>query len=156
MALKATSRFRATDAVRILTNAPGSGFVTTFADWLDVINGCQPTSYPPEIGLGPRVYCYNGRALSQYVHTDVLFQAYFVACLNLLGNTYPADLGNPYGQFIDHTGTGLPLPKGVTGGMTAFDDLSLLRTFVCIVECGSISSWPQEVGNELLSYSTAA
>ena len=24
--------------------------------------------------------------------------------------------------------------------MTAFDDLSLLRTFVCIVECGSISA----------------
>jgi hypothetical protein len=102
---------------RILTNAPGSDFVTTFADWLDVINGCQPTPYPPEIGIGPRVYCYNGRALSQYVHTDVLFQAYFVACLNLLGNTYPADLGNPYGQFIDHTGTGLPLPKGVTGAL---------------------------------------
>jgi hypothetical protein len=102
---------------RILTNAPGSDFVTTFADWLDVINGCQPTPYPPGIGIGPRVYCYNGRTLSQYVHTDVLFQAYFVACLNLLGNTYPGDLGNPYGQFIDHTGTGLPLPKGVTGAL---------------------------------------
>ena len=24
--------------------------------------------------------------------------------------------------------------------MTAFDDLSLLRAFVCIVECGSISA----------------
>jgi hypothetical protein len=95
----------------------------------------QPTPYPPEIGIGPRVYCYNGRALSQYVHTDVLFQAYFVACLNLLGNTYPADLGNPYGQFIDHTGTGLPLPKGVTGTLvdTGFGTFGApaIATLVC-------------------------
>ena len=52
------------------------------------------------------------RDLSAYVHSDVLFQAYFVAMLNLLGGTYRANPGNPYGSFIDHTGTGLPLPAG--------------------------------------------
>jgi hypothetical protein len=99
---------------RIHSNAAGENFVTTFAEWLDVINGCQPAP-SPLIGTGPHVYCHNGRDLAQYVHTDVLFQAYFVACLNLLGGTYPGDPGNPYGPFIDHTGTGLPLPPGMSG-----------------------------------------
>jgi hypothetical protein len=99
---------------RIHSNAPGEDFVTTFSEWLGVINGCQPPS-SPAIGNGPHVYCDNGRTLSQYVHTDVLFQAYFVACLNLLGGDYPGDPGNPYGRFIDHTGTGLPLPSGMSG-----------------------------------------
>ena len=31
--------------------------------------------------------------------------------------------------------------------MTAFDDLSLLRTFVCIVECGSISAAERRLRN---------
>jgi DNA-binding transcriptional LysR family regulator len=31
--------------------------------------------------------------------------------------------------------------------MTAFDDLSLLRTFVCIVECGSISAAARRLKN---------
>jgi len=31
--------------------------------------------------------------------------------------------------------------------MTAFDDLSLLRTFVCIVECGSISAAARRLRN---------
>jgi hypothetical protein len=102
----------------ILTNKKGVDFNTTFADWLSVINGCQPPK-SAAIGAGPRVFCHNGRAIGQYVHTDFLFQAYFVACVNLLGGTdgaaYPADAGNPYGPFIDNTGTGLPLPTGLSG-----------------------------------------
>ncbi|MGH3855669.1 MAG: hypothetical protein ACRDR6_19710 [Pseudonocardiaceae bacterium] len=38
--------------------------------------------------------------------------------MNLLGGagtSYLADAGNPYGQFFDHTGTGLPLPAGMNG-----------------------------------------
>ncbi len=101
---------------KILTNVPNVDFVTNFADWLNVINGCNPP-LNPAIGGGGRVYCYNGRALSQYVHADVLFQAYLVACVNLLGGSYPGDAGNPYGQFIDHTGTGLPLPAGMSGSI---------------------------------------
>jgi hypothetical protein len=100
---------------RILPNAPGTDFVTTFADWLDVINGCQPD---PTIPTGPRVYAHDGRVLASYVHRDVLFQAYFVACLNLFDGKYPADAGNPYGQSIDGTGTGVPLPPGTFGTPT--------------------------------------
>ncbi|MEO7195453.1 MAG: vanadium-dependent haloperoxidase [Pseudonocardiaceae bacterium] len=102
---------------RILTNTAGIDFNTTFTDWLSVINGCQPPA-SMAIAAGPRVYAYNGRAVAQYVHTDFLYQAYFVACVNLLGGagtSYLGDAGNPYGQFIDHTGTGLPLPIGMSG-----------------------------------------
>jgi membrane-associated phospholipid phosphatase len=96
---------------RIGTYAPHKDYVTTFAEWLDVINGCQP---PKQDTVG-QVYGHNGRDLAAYVHQDVLFQAYFVALLNLFGGNYRADAGNPYGQFIDHTGTGLPLPADFTG-----------------------------------------
>jgi len=118
--------------VRIQTGAPGEDYVTTFAEWLDVINGCQPAHSVTPAGL---VYCHNGRDLCQYVHADVLFQAYFVAMLNLLGGTYRADAGNPYGQFVDHTGTGLPLPAGVPGtradiGFGTFG-APMIATLVC-------------------------
>jgi len=102
---------------RILTNTKGVDFVTTFGEWLDVINGCQPVE-SPDIAAGPRVYCHTGRDLSQYVHRDFLYQAYFVACVNLLTKHYRADAGNPYGQFVDGTGTGLPLPAGMSGSVS--------------------------------------
>lgn len=99
---------------RILTNQAGVDFNTDFSTWLNVINGCQPLP-SPAIQACPRVFAHNGRAIAQYVHVDFLYQAYFVACVNLLTGGYPADEGNPYGQFIDGTGTGLPLPAGVSG-----------------------------------------
>ncbi|HEY8226938.1 MAG TPA: vanadium-dependent haloperoxidase [Pyrinomonadaceae bacterium] len=89
---------------RIQTNQAGEDFMTTFTEWLDTQNGCNPTR---SITPGPLVFCRNGRDLSQYVHIDALFQAYFVACLNLLGNGYLADAGNPYGVIIDG-GAGRP------------------------------------------------
>ena len=89
---------------RIRTNAPGIDFMTTFSDWLDVQNGCNETA---RITPGLLVFCRNGRDLSQYVHIDVLFQAYFVALLVLLGGGYPVDAGNPYGVIIDG-GAGRP------------------------------------------------
>ncbi len=98
------------------SNTPGVDFVTTFPEWLDIINGCQP--WPSQdIATGPRVYCHTGRELAQYVHRDVPFQAYLVACINLLVGGYPADPGNPYGRFIDATGTGLPLPVQMSGAV---------------------------------------
>jgi membrane-associated phospholipid phosphatase len=100
----------------IASNTPGVDFATTFPEWLDVINGCQP--WPSvDIATGPRVFCHTGRDLAQYVHRDVPFQAYLVAGINLLVGGYPADRGNPYGQFIDASGTGLPLPAGVSGAV---------------------------------------
>jgi len=100
----------------IKTNQAATDFNSDFPTWLKVINGWQPPA-SPAIASGPRVYCCNGRAASQYVHVDVLFQAYFVACVNLLSNGYAAAIENPYGQQIDN-GTGKPLPTGMFGTMS--------------------------------------
>lgn len=118
----------------IASNTAGVDFVTTFAEWLDVINGCQPAP-SPDIASGPRVFSHTGRDIAQYVHRDILFQAYLVAGVNLLGGGYPVDAENPYGQFIDATGTGLPLPAGMSGaladiGFTTFG-APWISVFVC-------------------------
>lgn len=97
--------------MQIATVAAGVDFMTTFPSWLDVQNGCQPTDSLTPGGL---VFCRNGRDLGQYVHIDALHQAYFCACLNLLGGGYPWNVGNPYGQ-TPEPGSGLPLPPGVPG-----------------------------------------
>jgi hypothetical protein len=100
--------------MKIATVAPGVNFMTAFQSWLDVQNGCQPTDALTPAGL---VYCRNGRDLGQYVHIDALHQAYFVACLNLLGGGYRWNIGNPYGQ-TPEPGSGLPLPAGVPGSIS--------------------------------------
>jgi membrane-associated phospholipid phosphatase len=89
---------------RIRTNAPNIDFVTTFAEWLDTQNGVNNTT---TLTPGALVFCRNGRDLAQYVHIDVLFQAYFVAFLILAGGGYPLDSGNPYGVVLDG-GAGRP------------------------------------------------
>jgi hypothetical protein len=70
-------------------------FLIDFESWLDVQNGCQPLVSQEPGGL---VFCRSGRDLSQYVHIDALYQAYFVACLILLSGGVPLNIGNPYGQ----------------------------------------------------------
>ena len=89
---------------QIQTVAPNVDYMCDFKDWLFVQNGCNT---PPLPVIDALVFCRNGRDLSQYVHIDALFQAYFVACLNLLGNGYFANIGNPYGRVVDG-GAGRP------------------------------------------------
>jgi hypothetical protein len=79
-------------------------FMTDFTSWLNVQNGVNT---PPTPTTGTTRYCSNGRDLSHYVNIDQLFEAYFVACLNLLSNNYLANPGNPYGQILDG-GAGRP------------------------------------------------
>jgi hypothetical protein len=76
----------------------GSGdYMTDFPSWLNVQNGMDT----PPIPTGPPAYCRSGRDLTHYVNIDALFEAYFVACINLLGNGYFANPGNPYGRVYD-------------------------------------------------------
>jgi hypothetical protein len=72
----------------------GSDYLTDFTSWLDSQNGVSPAD-------GDRFdstarYMRNGRDIGQWVHIDVLFQAYFQAFLCIAGMNVPFDAGNPY------------------------------------------------------------
>jgi hypothetical protein len=90
---------------RMRTLLPGTDHLTDYGNWLAAQNG-----HFPEADAGDfdpvRRYVRNGRDLAQWVHMDVLFQAYFNACL-ILGTPpssdalsggigCPVNAGNPY------------------------------------------------------------
>jgi len=78
------------------TYLPGTDYLTNVAAWLAVQNG-NPPSDRNFVDPTPR-YARNGRDLSAFVHVDVLYQAYFHACLWLLDNGALLNPGNPYGS----------------------------------------------------------
>ncbi|MEZ5399733.1 MAG: vanadium-dependent haloperoxidase [Bryobacteraceae bacterium] len=71
---------------RIRTSRPRADYLTDFPGWLAAQNGCAapPVNYDPT----PR-YVRNGRDLAEWVHRDVVFQAYFNASLILLNQPDP-------------------------------------------------------------------
>lgn len=78
---------------RMTTTLAGVDYMTDYATWLAVQRGFnQP---PDQFDQTPR-YMRNGRDLGQWVHIDVLFQAYFHSLLCLFGLGAPVDSGNPY------------------------------------------------------------
>ena len=88
---------------KIRTTAPGVNYMTDFATWLTVQRGIAqgPDAFDPV----PR-YIRNGRDIGQWVHVDVLFQAYFQAFLILTGVAAPVDDGNPYNDNPTQIGFG--------------------------------------------------
>lgn len=88
---------------QIQTLMPGSDQMTTFTEWLNVQNGL---SAGPNQLDSTRRYIRNGRDLAGYVHVDVLFQAYFNACLILVGMNAPLNPGNPYNSSRTQVGFG--------------------------------------------------
>ena len=78
---------------KITTTLPGINYLTDFNTWLAVQRGFDqgPDAFDPV----PR-YIRSGRDIGQWVHIDVLFQAYFQAFLVLAGAGAPFDDGNPY------------------------------------------------------------
>jgi hypothetical protein len=78
---------------KITTTVPGVNYMTDFATWLAVQRG---VSQPADIFDPVPRYMRNGRDIGQWVHIDVLFQAYFQAFLVLAGAGAPFDDGNPY------------------------------------------------------------
>jgi len=89
---------------KMQTTLPGLDFMTSFSDWLAIQNGNTP------VGASPydvtRRYIRNGRDLSQWVHIDVLFQAYFQAAVILMGLGAPLNPGNPYAASRTQDGFG--------------------------------------------------
>ena len=88
---------------KITTTVPGLNYMTDFNTWLAVQRGVtQPANtFDPT----PR-YMRNGRDIGQWVHIDVLFQAYFHAFLVLAGAGAPFDDGNPYNANPSQIGFG--------------------------------------------------
>lgn len=84
-------------------SAGGTDWLTDFPTWLAVQNGQGPNALAWKTSMGGlnRIdpvhrYVRSGRDLAQYVHVDVLFEAYFNACLFLIDNGAPLNAGNPY------------------------------------------------------------
>lgn len=78
---------------KIRTVVPGIDYMTDFNTWLAVQRGL---SQPANIFDSAPRYMRNGRDIGQWVHIDVLFQAYFQGFLVLAGVNAPLDDGNPY------------------------------------------------------------
>lgn len=84
----------------------GVDYMTDFKEWLSIQNGNEPRR-KPEFETSRR-YIQTGRDLAQWVHIDVLYQAYFNAALILGAAPEPGDTatgggigaplnpGNPY------------------------------------------------------------
>jgi hypothetical protein len=84
--------------------AGGKDFLTDYGQWLACQNGQGPfeaNRYDPQ-----RRYLRNGRDISHYVHIDVLFEAYFNACLWLVDNGAPLSPANPYASSRTQAGFG--------------------------------------------------
>ena len=88
---------------KITTTVPGVNYMTDFATWLAVQRGANQ---PAEILDPVPRYMRNGRDIGQWVHIDVLFQAYFQAFLVLAGAGAPFDDGNPYNDNPSQAGFG--------------------------------------------------
>lgn len=82
-------------------NEGGRDYMTDFSSWLSVQNGFSQSAdlYDPI----PR-YIRNGRDLGEWVHVDVLFQAYFQAFLVISNLNVPFDGNNPYRNSTTQTG----------------------------------------------------
>jgi hypothetical protein len=86
------------------TYLPDMDYLTDQSSWLSVQNGVPPSS-GNQIDPNPQ-YMRNGRGLGAYVHIDVLFEAYFNACLILVDRGAPLDANHPYAGSRTQTGFG--------------------------------------------------
>jgi hypothetical protein len=88
---------------RIRTVVPDDDYLVSYNDWLEVQRGAERGSnrFDPV----PR-YIRNNRDMAEWVHVDVLFQAYFNAMLILFGMEAPFDARNPYANSRTQIGFG--------------------------------------------------
>jgi hypothetical protein len=103
---------------KVRTALPGD-FMTSFdsgpGNWLDVQRGITP---PQHIDMDSILrYMRNGRDIGQWVHMDVLFQAYFQALLVLFGINAPNDAANPYNSDPTQIGFGTFGPPHISALM---------------------------------------
>ena len=102
------------------THMPGDDHMTSWADWLAIQNGIPPETQSTFDPVARYIRC--GRDLAQWVHIDVLFQAYFNAMLILLQPPDPADpltgggMGAPLNPGNPYNGSQTQIGFGTFGG----------------------------------------
>ena len=77
-----------------VTYLPNIDYMTDFTSWLQVQNGVdtgERNQNDPQLR-----FLHDGRGIAAWTHTDVLYQAYFVAFLVLNTIRAPLNPGNPY------------------------------------------------------------
>jgi membrane-associated phospholipid phosphatase len=89
---------------------PFNGYQTTLSgdfgtdpgSWLKLQNGMAPFG---SADLDPTLrFLHHGRALAEYVHSDVLYQEFLFAALMLASMGAPPNSGNPYGSLKSEHG----------------------------------------------------
>jgi len=80
---------------KMRTLLPDTSHLTDYDNWLATQNGHIVESAANDFDPVRR-YIRNGRDLSQWVHVDVLHQAYFNAFLIMAANGVPTNPGDPY------------------------------------------------------------
>lgn len=80
--------------LKVQPRAAGVDFMITFNEYLNIQNGRNPTGTEQLVG-SPR-YMISGRDLSNWVHVDVIWQAYHMATLTLYTLDAPLNPTNPY------------------------------------------------------------
>ena len=99
-----------------VTYLPHIDYMTDFGSWLTVQNGGS-TGLTNQ--LDPQLrFVHNGRDLAAWTHVDVLYQAYFVAFLVLIGMDAPTNPGCPYNDSRTQIGFatfGGPHASGMVG-----------------------------------------
>jgi hypothetical protein len=90
---------------KMRTTIPGDDYLTNYGDWLFAQNARGHANLPNRYDQTPR-YIRNGRDLNEWVHLDVLFQAYFTSLLILQGMGAPTDQNNPYRKYRTQIGFG--------------------------------------------------
>jgi hypothetical protein len=88
----------------MITYVPGIDYMTDQSSWLAVQNGEGPFGSDQQDPNNQHLR--NGRGIGAYVHLDVLFEAYFNACLKLVDTGAPLDSNNPYLNSRTQTGFG--------------------------------------------------
>jgi hypothetical protein len=72
----------------------GESFMTTYPEFLNIQNGRAPAGTTTL--SGPARFMINGRDLGNWVHVDMLFQAYHMSLMTLLNLGAPLNPTNPY------------------------------------------------------------
>jgi hypothetical protein len=88
---------------KMRTAAPQVDYITSYGEWLSIQDGAPGGAQAFD---STARYIRNGRDLGEWVHRDVLFQAYFEALLILFAMGAPRDPTIPYGESHTQIGFG--------------------------------------------------